>query len=135
MAHKTKANEPDLVSDPKIPQIDGGAVEPGSGFVPVEPFEIVVFGGTGDLARRKLIPSLYHRFCDGQISSTSKIIATSRSDLNRDQYLTMIKDAYQGFNPDETLSEEKISLNVYKQQSQRLIPLANSATHEPRCRA
>ena len=107
MAHKTKANEPDLVSDPKIPQIDGGAVEPGSGFVPVEPFEIVVFGGTGDLARRKLIPSLYHRFCDGQISSTSKIIATSRSDLNRDQYLTMIKDAYQGFNPDETLSEEK----------------------------
>ena len=45
----------------------------GSAFVPVEPFEIVVFGGTGDLARRKLIPSLYHRFCDGQIPDLSLI--------------------------------------------------------------
>ena len=45
-----------------------------SGFVPVDPFEIVVFGGTGDLARRKLIPSLYHRFVDGQFNNASKII-------------------------------------------------------------
>ena len=35
----------------------------GSSFVPVEPFEIIVFGGTGDLARRKLLPALYHRYC------------------------------------------------------------------------
>lgn len=35
--------------------------------VPVEPFDIVIFGATGDLARRKLIPALFHRWCDGQI--------------------------------------------------------------------
>ena len=29
--------------------------------IPVEPFDLVVFGGTGDLARRKLLPALYHR--------------------------------------------------------------------------
>lgn len=81
--------------------------EAGSAFVPVEPFEIVVFGGTGDLARRKLIPSLYHRFCDGQISEKSRIIGASRSQLTRDEYLTMIKGAYQSFNPDHELNEKK----------------------------
>lgn len=35
--------------------------------IPVRPFDIVVFGGTGDLAKRKLFPSLYHRYRSGQI--------------------------------------------------------------------
>jgi len=78
----------------------------GSTFVPVEAFEIVVFGGTGDLARRKLIPSLYHRFCDGQIPKNSKIIGASRSKLSRDEYLALIKKAYKSFNPDETLVDK-----------------------------
>ena len=85
------------------------AGEIGSTFVPVDPFEIVVFGGTGDLARRKLIPSLYHRFCDGQIPAQSRIIGASRSKLSRSEYLKMIRDAYEGFNPDEKLAESQWS--------------------------
>ncbi|WP_323760391.1 glucose-6-phosphate dehydrogenase [Maricaulis sp.] len=46
--------------------------------VPVEPFDIVVFGATGDLALRKLIPALFHRWCDGQITDDSRIICASR---------------------------------------------------------
>lgn len=83
------------------------AQEAGSAFVPVDPFEIVVFGGTGDLARRKLIPSLYHRFCDGQIPKKSKIIGASRSKLSRDEYLKMITAAYQEFQPDADFSKTK----------------------------
>ncbi len=83
------------------------AQEAGSTFVPVEPFEIIVFGGTGDLARRKLIPSLYHRFCDGQIPKKSKIIGASRSKLTRDEYLDMIKEAYRTFNPNSEFSHTK----------------------------
>lgn len=105
MAHDTKADNASFGKKGAVGSPAGQ--ENGSAFVPVDPFEIVVFGGTGDLARRKLIPSLYHRFCDGQISPNSKIIGASRSELTRDQYLTMIKDAYQGFNPNEKLSEEK----------------------------
>ena len=30
--------------------------------IPVDPFDLVIFGGTGDLARRKILPSLYRRF-------------------------------------------------------------------------
>jgi len=29
-------------------------------------FDLAVFGGTGDLAHRKLFPALFHRFLDGQ---------------------------------------------------------------------
>lgn len=81
--------------------------EVGSGFVPVSPFEIVVFGGTGDLARRKLIPSLYHRFCDGQIPAHSRIIGASRSVMSREDYLDMIRAAYREFNGDAYFTEEK----------------------------
>ncbi|MBS07182.1 MAG: hypothetical protein CMH09_08450, partial [Marinovum sp.] len=30
--------------------------------IPVKAFDLVVFGGTGDLARRKILPSLFRRF-------------------------------------------------------------------------
>ncbi|MAC90076.1 glucose-6-phosphate dehydrogenase [Maricaulis sp.] len=49
--------------------------------VPVEPFDIVVFGATGDLALRKLIPALFHRWCDGQISDDSRIVCASRDSM------------------------------------------------------
>ena len=68
-------------SSQKAPSISKPTPHEGGGstFVPVEAFEMVIFGGTGDLARRKLIPSLYHRFVDGQFTSTSRIVAASRS--------------------------------------------------------
>ncbi len=54
--------------------------------LPVEPFDIVIFGATGDLALRKLIPSLFHRWCDGQISDDSRIICASRDALDIEAY-------------------------------------------------
>jgi glucose-6-phosphate 1-dehydrogenase len=54
---------------------------------PVAPFDIVVFGGTGDLALHKLVPALYHRWCDGQIPPASRIIAAARTPMSREAYL------------------------------------------------
>lgn len=68
-----------------------------SSFVPVQPFDIIVFGGTGDLSRRKLLPSLYHRFCDGQIAGDSRIIGVSRSDLDRPAFQSLAKTSYKEF--------------------------------------
>jgi glucose-6-phosphate 1-dehydrogenase len=61
--------------------------------VPVDPFDLIIFGGTGDLAMRKLLPALYHRERDGQVSDDSRIIAASRGDLSRDDYLSSVRDA------------------------------------------
>jgi glucose-6-phosphate 1-dehydrogenase len=61
--------------------------------VPVETFDLVIFGGTGDLAMRKLLPALYHRDGDGQITPDSRIIAASRGELGRDEYLGLVEAA------------------------------------------
>jgi glucose-6-phosphate 1-dehydrogenase len=62
-------------------------------FVPVDVFDLVIFGGTGDLAMRKLLPALYHRERDGQITGDSRIIAASRGELSRDEYLGLVEEA------------------------------------------
>ncbi|MFM7637404.1 MAG: glucose-6-phosphate dehydrogenase [Crocinitomicaceae bacterium] len=46
-------------------------------------FHIVVFGGDGDLARRKIYPALFHRHQDGQFSKNFKIIAITRKEPNK----------------------------------------------------
>ena len=56
-------------------------------FIPVDAFDLVVFGGTGDLAFRKLMPALYHRDRDGQIRPECRIMAVSRSALSTEDYV------------------------------------------------
>ncbi|WP_370275307.1 glucose-6-phosphate dehydrogenase [Hyphomonas atlantica] len=50
-------------------------------FIPVDAFDIVIFGGTGDLSQRKLLPALYHRYLDGQIPDDSRLVGVSRSEM------------------------------------------------------
>ncbi len=59
--------------------------------IPVEEFDLVIFGGTGDLAMRKLLPSLYHRDRDGQITGDSRIIGASRGKMSRKRYLAEVE--------------------------------------------
>lgn len=44
-------------------------------------FDLVIFGGTGDLSRRKLLPALYAGLVAGRVHSDTRIILTSRSNL------------------------------------------------------
>jgi glucose-6-phosphate 1-dehydrogenase len=62
-------------------------------FVPVEAFDIVIFGGTGDLSKRKLLPALFHRWLDGQIPEKSQIVGTARSDLDTTAYRSLARSA------------------------------------------
>lgn len=54
--------------------------------VPVSPFDIVIFGATGDLAQTKLLPALFHRWCDGQIPQDSRIVAVAREPMETDAF-------------------------------------------------
>jgi len=62
-------------------------------FVPVGPFNIVIFGGTGDLAQRKLLPALFHRWKDGQIPENSRIVGSARKIMNTPAYREFAKAA------------------------------------------
>ena len=63
--------------------------------LPVDTFDLIIFGGTGDLALRKLMPAMYHRTRDGQISTDSRIIAIGRGEMSHDEYLAMVETALQ----------------------------------------
>ena len=65
--------------------------------IPVDPFDLVMFGGTGDLARRKILPGLFRRFCSGQMPEGSQIIGAARSDMTDADYRGMVSDAIAEF--------------------------------------
>jgi glucose-6-phosphate 1-dehydrogenase len=56
--------------------------------IPVDPFDLVVFGATGDLAQRKLIPALFHRDEQGQIPTEARIIGSSRRAMSTEAFKT-----------------------------------------------
>ena len=61
--------------------------------LPVDEFDLIIFGGTGDLAMRKLLPALYHRDRDKQVTGKSRIIAVGRRELDRGAYLAQVEAA------------------------------------------
>ncbi len=48
--------------------------------------DLVIFGGTGDLAMRKLLPALYHVFGDGLLSAGARIVGVAREALDPAAY-------------------------------------------------
>ena len=64
---------------------------------PVQPFDYVVFGATGDLTMRKLLPSLYYRFCEGQMPGQARIIGAARSKLSDDEFRERAENALTRF--------------------------------------
>jgi glucose-6-phosphate 1-dehydrogenase len=77
--------------------------------IPVEDFDCVVFGATGDLTLRKLLPALYSRFRDGQFSERCRVIAAARSDLTHETYRTRAAHALHEHVPAAELPPDKLS--------------------------
>ena len=79
---------------------------PGSQFIPVAAFDLIVFGAAGDLSLRKLIPSLFHRWRDEQIPATSKIIGVSRSEMTDEEFRELAFESFKKFHPSAEIDEE-----------------------------
>jgi glucose-6-phosphate 1-dehydrogenase len=75
---------------------------------PVAPCDFVVFGGTGDLAVRKLLPALYLRDRDGQLSSDTRIIAASRAGLDELGYRDKVRGELGRFVSEHALDEQTL---------------------------
>lgn len=75
-------------------------------FIPVDSFEFIIFGATGDLAMRKLLPAMLHRDRDGQFSDDSLIIGVSRSELTSEQYRQRVHEALKHLLGDDELDAE-----------------------------
>ncbi|MBN8630844.1 MAG: glucose-6-phosphate dehydrogenase [Rhodobacterales bacterium] len=76
--------------------------------IPVDVFDLVIFGGTGDLARRKILPGLYRRFLSGQMVAESRIIGAARADLTDAAYREQVRAAITEFVPKARQDAEMI---------------------------
>ena len=64
-----------------------------SRLIPVDPFVLTVFGATGDLARRKLLPALFHRDADGQLTDPTLIVGVSRREMSDAAFRELAREA------------------------------------------
>ena len=53
------------------------------------PCDILVFGGTGDLALHKLLPALYHLYREARFHNAVRIIALARRHISRNEYVRL----------------------------------------------
>jgi glucose-6-phosphate 1-dehydrogenase len=65
--------------------IDSHGVAPGSPQV-LPDFDLVLFGGTGDLAMRKLLPGLYRRHVSGDMAAGARIIGVARTAMTSEEF-------------------------------------------------
>jgi glucose-6-phosphate 1-dehydrogenase len=62
-----------------------GAEAP-EGSDPTKPFVMLIFGASGDLTKRLLVPALYNLACDGLLSENFALLGTAMDDLTTDAF-------------------------------------------------
>ena len=77
--------------------------------IPVDGFDLVIFGGTGDLAKRKILPGLYRRFLAGQMPEDSRIIGGARAALSDEDYRALVGEAIDEFVPGDRRDAKAIA--------------------------
>ncbi len=72
----------------------------------IETFDLLLFGATGDLALRKLVPALYRRHVAGQFVAGSRVLGVARTNQSRESYLAQIEETCRRYlRPDEFTAE------------------------------
>jgi glucose-6-phosphate 1-dehydrogenase len=77
--------------------------------LPIHPTTMVIFGGTGDLAHRKLLPAIYNLAHEGALPERFNLIAVSRSDIAHEDYRTMARESIEKYSrrkPDPQVLEK-----------------------------
>jgi glucose-6-phosphate 1-dehydrogenase len=68
-------------------------------------FNLYLFGGTGDLSNRKLIPAMFRQETLGNINNDSEIIGLGSRDISVDDYALMVQESltkhFPGFNEND----------------------------------
>src|SRR5947209_11594098 len=84
--------------------------------LPVHPTTLVIFGATGDLAKRKLLPAIYNLAHEGALPERFNLIGVSRSDMPDDEFREQAKESIAQFSrrqPDERVLESLLERMRY----------------------
>src|SRR5881275_2850183 len=84
--------------------------------LPVPGTTLVIFGATGDLAKRKLLPALYNLAHEGALPERFNLIACARRDVPHDDYRAMAEESIRKFSrrsPDDTVLKSFLERTQY----------------------
>ena len=70
-------------------------------------FDMLLFGATGDLALRKLVPALYRRHLAGHIGAGARIVGVARTAQTREVYLAQIEETCRKYLRAEEFTPER----------------------------
>ncbi|MBV9514670.1 MAG: glucose-6-phosphate dehydrogenase, partial [Mycobacteriaceae bacterium] len=70
-----------------------------------EPHVIVLFGATGDLAKRKLIPGLAY-LCQSELAPKIRVVGTSLEDMSDEEFRSVAKEAVDAFGSHQPTAEQ-----------------------------
>jgi glucose-6-phosphate 1-dehydrogenase len=73
-----------------------------------EPCSLVIFGATGDLTHRKLVPALYNLAADGNLPPSISVIGFARREKTDEQFRSELEEAARKF------SRQKINDELWK---------------------
>ncbi|MFK2826648.1 glucose-6-phosphate dehydrogenase [Bacillus sp. B190/17] len=83
----------------------------------MEAFTFVLFGATGDLAKRKIFPALYNLFLDGKLSNAFSIVGLGRREWTDDTFQKHVEESINSFSrrtaDDESKMEEFLQAFCY----------------------
>jgi glucose-6-phosphate 1-dehydrogenase len=65
--------------------------------LPVRPTALVIFGATGDLAHRKLLPALYNLAHEGALPERFELIGVARSEYSNEEFAQMARESIERF--------------------------------------
>lgn len=71
------------------------------------PFAMIIFGASGDLAKRKLLPALFTLFSNGRLPGDFSILGTARTDYTDEQFRDYAREQLRTFVKPEERSEER----------------------------
>ncbi|WP_374673408.1 glucose-6-phosphate dehydrogenase [Ideonella sp.] len=72
-------------------------------------FDLVFFGGTGDLTWRKLMPALFQAFRHGKLPAGGRILAVARDDRSDADYRAFIQERFAEVEPSKRPSDEEFA--------------------------
>ncbi len=81
---------------------------------------LLLFGATGDLAKRMLLPSLYALHADGLIAPGLRIFGTARSEHNDESYRALALESLRSFVPEDRKDEAKMAAFLTRLRYQAL---------------
>jgi glucose-6-phosphate 1-dehydrogenase len=107
--------------------------------MPISDFDLVFFGGSGDLAMRKLLPAMYAREAARDLPDSARIICVARHEWNRDEFMEAVETQAKPHIKQKNLTEA-----LWQQFCQRLVyvslnavepdsygPLSDALRHDP----